>query len=97
MDPVEEYARLQAEARRLEQRMAVLRAGFLVPGARRQSTRHEVVVRVQRQAVFVKERLPRPILDDPAYWQEQRSQIVSLQALSEEEFRLTEDEGRPVR
>lgn len=81
MDPVDELASVRAEIARLKQREDELRAGFLLPGARLRSNQHEVVVRHGRRRVFVKDRLPKHILDDPAYWDERSSTVITLRAL----------------
>ncbi|MBE2275794.1 MAG: hypothetical protein IAE87_05800 [Rhodobacteraceae bacterium] len=83
MDPVEEFARLKAEVRRMEERLAVLQAGFRSPFARRRSDLHEVVLRVQSQNVFVKERLPDAILADPAFWERRTTAILTVRPVRE--------------
>lgn len=83
MDPVEEFARLKDEVRRLEERLAVLRAGFLQPFARRRSNQHEVVVRLQSRRVLVRDRLPPAVLADPALWEERRTEIVTVRPLED--------------
>ncbi len=83
MDPVEEFARLTAEMRRMEERLAVLQAGFRSPFSRRRSDRHEVVLRMQSQAVFVKERLPQTILADPTFWDRQTTAVLTVRPLRE--------------
>ncbi|MDP3195094.1 hypothetical protein [Tabrizicola sp.] len=45
MDPVDEFARLKAEIRQLQDRADALRDGFLKPGARLQSNRFEITVK----------------------------------------------------
>ena len=81
MDPVDEFARLKAEIRRLQERAEVLRKGFLRPGARLRSNRFEVTVRRQRRRVFDKDRLPEALLADPRYWVERESEVVTCRAL----------------
>lgn len=76
MDPVDDYARLKEEIRRLQERADALRAGFLQPGARLRSNRFEITVRRQRRRVFMKERLPASVLEDPRYWEERESEVV---------------------
>jgi hypothetical protein len=68
MDPVDEFARLKAEIKRLQDRAEVLREGFLRPGARLRSNRFEVTVKRQKRRVFQKERLPEAVPSDPRYW-----------------------------
>jgi hypothetical protein len=58
MDPVDEYAELKAQIRRLQDRADVLRDGFLRPAARLRSNQYEVVVKRQRRRLFQKDRLP---------------------------------------
>lgn len=67
MDPVDEFARLKAEIKRLQDRAEVLREGFLRPGARLRSNRFEVTVKRQKRRVFHKDRLPEAVLADPRY------------------------------
>jgi hypothetical protein len=88
MDPVDEYARLKDEIRRLQDRAEVLRAGFLHPGARLRSNRYEITVKRQKRRVFQKDRLPQAVLDDPRYWEEREGEVVTCRALST----ATEDE-----
>jgi hypothetical protein len=90
MNPVEEYARLKEEIRRLEGRVEVLRAGFLAPGARLRSNRFEITVRRQRRRVFVKDRLPAEILTDPRYWEERENEVVLCHEISS--FRAGEED-----
>ena len=82
MDPVDEFARLKAEIRRLQDRGDALRAGFLQPGVRLRSNRFEVTVKRQKRRVFLKERLPGHVLADPQYWEERESEIVTCHEIS---------------
>jgi hypothetical protein len=77
MDPVDEFARLKAEIRRLQDRAEVLREAFLRPGARLRSNRYEITVKRQKRRVFQKERLPEAVLADPRYWEERESEVVT--------------------
>jgi hypothetical protein len=81
MDPVDEFARLKAEIRRLQDRADALRDGFLKPGARLRSNRFEVTVKRQRRRVFDKDRLPEAVLADPRYWVERESEVVTCRPL----------------
>jgi hypothetical protein len=81
MDPVDEYARLKSEVRRLQDRLEALRQGFLRPGARLRSNQYEVQVRRQKRRVFVKDRLPSEVLTDPRYWEERESEVVTFRPL----------------
>lgn len=82
MDPVDEFARLKAEIKRLQDRAEVLRAGFLRPGARLRSNRFEISVKQMRRRVFLKERLPEAILADPRYWEERESEVVTCHEIT---------------
>lgn len=82
MDPIDEYAGLKAEIRRLQDRAEVLRAGFLRPGARLRSNRFEVTVRRAKRRVFDKDRLPPEVLADPRYWDERESEIVTCREIT---------------
>lgn len=81
MDPVDEYARLKTEVRRLQDRLEALREGFLRPGARLRSNQYEVQVRRQKRRVFLKDRLPADVLADPRYWEERENEVVTFRAL----------------
>lgn len=81
MDPVDEFARLKAEIKRLQDRAEVLREGFLRPGARLRSNRFEITVKRQKRRVFAKDRLPEAVLADPRYWEERESEVVTCRAL----------------
>lgn len=82
MDPVDEFARLKADIRRLQDRADALRAGFLKPGARLRSNRFEVTVKRQKRHVFLKERLPEHVLADPQYWEERETEVVTCREIS---------------
>lgn len=82
MDPVDEFARLKAEIRRLQDRAEVLREGFLRPGARLRSNRFEVTVKRQKRRVFNKDRLPEAVLADPRYWDERESEVVTCREIA---------------
>ena len=82
MDPVDEFARLKAEIRRLQDRAEVLRGGFLKPGARLRSNRFEVTVKRQKRRLFLKERLPEAVLADPRYWEERESETVTCREIA---------------
>jgi hypothetical protein len=81
MNPVDEYARLKEEIRRLQDRADVLRSGFLQPGARLRSNRFEVTIRRQKRRVFCKDRLPQAVLEDPRYWEERESDVVTCREI----------------
>lgn len=81
MNPVDEFAKLRAEIQVLEGRATVLRDGFLRPGARLRSNGFEVVVKHQWRRLFQKDRLPPAVLNDPSYWLEDVSPIVTVKAL----------------
>jgi hypothetical protein len=83
MDPVDEFARLKAEIKRLQDRAEVLREGFLRPGARLRSNRFEITVKRQKRRVFAKDRLPEAVLADPRYWEERESEVVTCRALDQ--------------
>jgi hypothetical protein len=82
MDPVDEFARLKAEIKRLQDRAEVLRDSFLRPGARLRSNRFEVTVKRQRRRVFQKDRLPEAVLADPRYWEERENEIVTCHEIA---------------
>ena len=82
MDPVDEFARIKAEIKRLQDRAEVLREGFLRPGARLRSNRFEVTVKRQRRRVFQKDRLPEAVLSDPRYWEERESEVVTCHEIA---------------
>jgi hypothetical protein len=90
MNPVDEYARLKDDIRRLQDRAEALRAGFLQPGARLRSNRYEITVRRQKRRVFNKDRLPPHMLDDPRYWDERESEVVLCREIST--FRAGDDD-----
>ncbi|MGL4238830.1 hypothetical protein [Tabrizicola sp.] len=82
MDPVDEFARLKDEIRRLQDRAEALRAGFLRPGARLRSNRFEISVKRQTRRIFTKDRLPPEVLADPRYWEERVSEVVTCHEIS---------------
>lgn len=90
MDPVDEFARLKAEIKRLQDRAAVLRDGFLRPGARLRSNRFEITVKRSKRRTFQKDRLPEAVLADPRYWEERESEVVTCHEIAT--FRAGEDD-----
>ena len=82
MDPVDEFAWLKAEIRRLQDRAEVLREDFLKPGARLRSNRFEITVRRQKRRLFLKERLPETVLADPRYWEERHSEVITCHEIA---------------
>lgn len=82
MDPVDEFAWLKVEIRRLQDRADVLREGFLKPGARLRSNRFEVTVKRQKRRVFMKDRLPDHVLAEPHYWEERESEVVTCREIA---------------
>lgn len=82
MHPVDEFARLKAEIRGLEARAAALRGRFLDPSQPRRSNRYEVLVRSQTRRTFKKDLLPPEILNDPCYWEESRSEMVTVREIA---------------
>jgi hypothetical protein len=82
MDPVDEFARLKAEIKRLQDRAEVLRDGFLRPGARLRSNRFEITVKRSKRRLFQKDRLPEAVLSDPRYWEERESEIVTCHEIT---------------
>jgi hypothetical protein len=82
MDPVDEFARLRAEIKRLQDRAEVLREGFLRPGARLRSNRFEITVKRSRRRLFQKELLPEAVLADPRYWVERDTEVVTCHEIS---------------
>jgi chromatin segregation and condensation protein Rec8/ScpA/Scc1 (kleisin family) len=82
MDPVDEYARLKAEIRRLQDRAEVLRESFLRPAARLRSNRFEIVIKRQKRRLFQKDRLPAAMLADPRFWEERESEVVTCHEIT---------------
>ncbi|MFO1201707.1 MAG: hypothetical protein U1E58_03630 [Tabrizicola sp.] len=82
MDPVDEFAKLKAEIKRLQDRADTLREGFLRPGARLRSNRFEVTVKRQKRRVFQKDLLPESVLSDPRYWEERESKVVTCREIA---------------
>jgi hypothetical protein len=82
MNPVDEFARLKAEIKRLQDRAEVLRDGFLRPGVCLRSNQFEVVVKRAKRRVFQKDRLPEAVLSDPQYWEEREIEVVTCRELA---------------
>ena len=81
LDPVDAYAKLKSDIRDLEAQAAVLRESFLRPGAHLRSNRHEVVIRQQSRRTFQKDLLPVEVLNDPRYWLQTTSAIVTVRPM----------------
>ena len=90
MDPVEEFARIKDQIKALKTREQELRQGFL-DGARRRSNAHEVTVKTQKRKVFLRDRLPPSVLQDPSFWEERETQIVSVKALQDDVVLIEDD------
>ncbi|MCA2010246.1 hypothetical protein LCM17_02005 [Cereibacter sphaeroides] len=88
MHPVDEFAALKSEIRRLEARAAALRIDFLEggPAARSglRSERHELMVREEFRRTLVPDRLPIRILDDPHFWDTRVAAVVTIRRLTPE-------------
>jgi hypothetical protein len=85
LDPVDEFARLKAEIKRLQDRAEVLQEGFLRPKARLRSNRFEVTIKRQKRRVFNKDCLPGAVVADPHDWDERESEVVTCRALDRTE------------
>ena len=81
MDPVEEFAEIRAQIKALKTREEALRSLFISDDIRRKSNSHEVVIRETKRRIFLKDKLPAEILDDPQYWEERSSKIVTIKSL----------------
>lgn len=82
MNPVDEFAQLKEDIRRLQDRADVLRSQFLHPGARLRSNRFEITVKRQKRRVFNRDRLPQEILADPRYWDERETEVVTCREIA---------------
>ncbi len=82
MDPIDEFARIKAEIKRLQVRADVLRDSFLRPGARLRSNQFEITIKRQKRRVFSKDRLPEAVLADPRYWEERENEVVTCQEIA---------------
>ncbi len=82
MDPVDEFAQLKAEIRRLQDRADALRDGFLRPGARLRSNRFEVSIKRSCRRVLAKDRLPEAILADARFWDEREVEVVTCHEIT---------------
>lgn len=78
MHPADEYARLKADIRALEERAKALRQLFIDGSAETVSNGTAIVVRRQRRRVFLRDRLPPHILHDPSLWGERESSVVTI-------------------
>ena len=90
MNPVDEFARIRAELKTMKAREQELRHSFL-NGGRLRSNAHEVVIKTQRRRVFLRERLPAPVLNDPNMWEERETPIVTVQALDDDVVLIEDD------
>ena len=77
MHPVDEYAQLKSEIKRLQTRANELRDGFL-SGEVLQSNVFIIEVREQARRILLRDCLPDEILQDPQYWEIRRSPIVRV-------------------
>ncbi len=76
--PADELAMVRADIKRLKSREAFLREGFLEDTLPRHGDDAVVEVSVFSSRRFLRDRLPRKILDDEAYWGAVRTKHVSV-------------------
>jgi len=94
MHPADEFAQIEAVMASLQARADELRRSFIADADRRRSSRHEVVVKTQRQRTFLREKLPPHILADQALWEDAASQVVTvheISAIEDPAFSLVEE------
>lgn len=82
MHPADEYALIAAEIRRLKTRQSSLREQVISDVRARMSNQHEVKVQNAKRRVFLREKLPRCILDDANYWEIRESPRVTVKDIS---------------
>ena len=81
MHPADEYAAIAAELRALKARQSRLRELMIADAGQRRSNQSEVVVQEKKRRVFVKDRLPPHIREDPAFWEVRVSPRVTVRSL----------------
>lgn len=82
MHPADEFAQVRSEIKRLETRAKTLRRRFLKGDVPLESNAHVVNVREQKRRVLMRDALPDHILDDPRFWEERCSPIVTVKPRS---------------
>lgn len=76
--PADELADIRSRIKALRERERALRDHVLKVPEDCAGLRHEAVVRTQRRRVFPGDRLPAHILDNPEYWAERETEVVTL-------------------
>ena len=79
MHPADELSLLRSEMRKLREREAELREGFLKGRYSRDGTIARVNLKVQRRRMLQRDRLPPHIQNDPRYWQMRESHVVQVE------------------
>lgn len=91
----DELADVRAEILRLRRREAELRAALVAaPAAQRQGRWNEAEVTFRRRRVFNPYLLPAEIRQDPAYWEDRASHLVTLRPVAQQ---LRPRPGWPIR
>lgn len=76
--PADEIAEIRGQIKMLRDREADLRQGFLTGQHGQVGAMHEVQIKTIRKRRLLRERLPAGILNDPAFWSEQVTQMVEV-------------------
>ena len=79
MHPADEYQHLKAEIRRLRFRANMIRDGFLSGELALQSNRVTVTIRQHTRRTIRREKLPPDISDDPNYWRNTTTPVLTVQ------------------
>tara|TARA_R110002051_G_scaffold20631_5_gene56003 strand:- start:1789 stop:2046 length:258 start_codon:yes stop_codon:yes gene_type:complete len=78
MHPADELAMVRADIERLKSREAFLRRGFLEDTLPRHGAEAVVEIAVFRSRRFLPDKLPPSVLEDEAYWGNQRTEQVRI-------------------
>lgn len=79
--PADELALIRAHKKRLEDREKELRLGYLNGTLNPVGYEATVEVKIAKQRVLLKDRLPREIKDDPTYWEDREVHSVVLRKI----------------
>jgi len=79
--PADELALIRAHKKRLEDREAEIRRGYLTGQLNPVGYEATVEVKVAKHRVLLKDRLPNVIKDDPQYWEDREVRSVVLRKI----------------
>ncbi|PUB17578.1 hypothetical protein [Yoonia sediminilitoris] len=81
LHPADELALVREDMKRLQEREAFLRDGFLRQSWSRRGSEAEVEIKAVHSRVLRRDKLPREIVNDPEYWEDRQVRHVRTKPL----------------